>query len=126
MYMHQEEAEFTTVLGEDVEFTGDIETNESLLVKGKIANSEIKASMILLSANGIISGKVDVETFVILGNAEGTFHIGKILCLARGGELQGDATVSSLLVEEGGVLNGSCIMKTSVPGSLKESVQNSQ
>ncbi len=112
MYIDQEEGEYPTVLHDDVDFEGEVESSESMLIKGKIKNSKIKASMIMVFQSGFLGNRVNTDTLVVLGTVEGSFEVKKNLCLARGGKIDGTTSTSKLLVEEGGTLHGSIKMKT--------------
>ncbi len=108
--MHREESEYATVLGEDVEFSGEIEADESLFVKGVITDSKIKVTTLLIANHASVTKDVEADILIILGKTEGKFKAKDMLYLSRGGEIKGEITVAFLQIESGGIFNGTCKM----------------
>lgn len=112
-FEYLEESEFETVLDTDVEFQGTIETSDSGLIKGRIIDSTINARLLVVVDVGLVSGDVTSDMLTVLGECRGNIRINDTLTVLKGGKLQGDIRVNTLVIGEGGILNGSCRMDTS-------------
>jgi len=109
----------TSVIGADMQLVGDISFKGKLRLDGK-AEGNIRGEYLILGETGIISGEVEVNTFVCSGRVEGTVNVKK-LYVVKSGFIQGKVETMDLAVESGAVLNGEIKSRSQelrlVPGS---------
>lgn len=83
------------------------------LVEGEI---DLKGAVIVTPA-GLVKGPVTSDVVRIAGRIEGTVNARDHLFIERTGSLQGDFTTLSLVVEDGGRLNGTASMPDRTGGN---------
>lgn len=109
-YEYMEENEFATIINDDVEFTGKIEAQEPNLVKGIVTESNIQASLLVVIKDGKVAGEIKCDVLSVLGECEGELRIKEMLVLLKGGRIKGTIRTNNLIIDEGGIFHGECIM----------------
>lgn len=105
-----EEHDFATILDTDVCFVGTVETKERTLIKGTISNSKVKASLLVIVNSGRVSGDIESDVVSVLGEFNGDLQVHNTLQLLKGGRIYGKVNTKNLVVGEGGIFNGDCVM----------------
>ena len=101
----------TTLIGDGSFIEGTINSSSSARIEGSFKGTVKINSSLIIGNKGNVNGDIDAEHVVVYGVVEGTLKA-KVLELKNMGNIIGDVTVQSLSVEEGGVLNGKCTMKS--------------
>jgi cytoskeletal protein CcmA (bactofilin family) len=98
---------------EDTTIKGSITTASSLTIAGAIEGDINAGGEIAVLADASIKGDVSGPNIKIDGRVEGRISASGRLVIAATGKVYGDISVRSLLIEEGGTLDGQCHMGTS-------------
>lgn len=100
----------STLIAEGVTLTGRLCGEGSLQVEGTVEGEiELKGS-VSVSATGLVKGPITAEVVRIAGRVEGTISAKDHLRLEKTGRVEGDVSAASLVVEDGGRLNGRSTM----------------
>jgi cytoskeletal protein CcmA (bactofilin family) len=104
-----------SLLGKDVTFTGEIHTGaRSLRVEGIVDGTIHSTGEVSIAPGGLVKGTVFAKHLVVTGRAEGIMKITDCLEIHGTGYVEGDVEVGSLVVDEGGTLQGVCVRKDQV------------
>lgn len=102
---------------------GDVETTGILKVEGTVHGSIRGARQVLLGRTGVIQGDVQAEEIVLGGRIVGTVTASERVEIQSNSVIEGDVHTRSIVVFEGGILNGNVRMDS---GTAKVNVTPSQ
>jgi len=106
-----------SLLGKDVTVTGEIQTgSRSFRVEGLVEGIIHSVGEVSIAPGGLVKGTIYAKHLVVTGRAEGTMKISDCLEIHGTGYVEGDVEVGSLVVDEGGTLQGVCVRR-SQPGN---------
>jgi cytoskeletal protein CcmA (bactofilin family) len=91
--------------------TGDLETAGSLRIDGKLEGSVRRADTVVLGVGASMSGDVHAREVVIGGTIVGNVHATERVELQATAIVTGDILTQTILVQEGGVVNGRVLMR---------------
>jgi len=101
-----------SLLGKDVTFTGELHTGaRSLRIEGVVDGVIHSLGEVSIALGGLAKGTIFAKHLVVTGRAEGTMKITDCLEIHGTGYVEGDVEVGSLVVDEGGTLQGVCVRK---------------
>lgn len=106
-----------SVIGAGTVVTGNIKTEGSIRVDGKIVGNLVTQADAAVGLNGVVEGSVDARNITIAGKVLGTLTAVQKLILEGHSVLKGDLRTSRLVVDEGAVFDGRSSM-TGSPGGL--------
>lgn len=90
---------------------GTIHFQDTLRVDGKVQGRIESHNDLVVGDRGEVEGEVAVGTLYVSGCVRGKVVTGKKIVVHRGGKLLADITTPALIIEEGGIFEGSCDMK---------------
>jgi cytoskeletal protein CcmA (bactofilin family) len=90
---------------------GTIRFQDTLRVDGKVQGRLESRNDLVVGDRGVGVGEVCVGTLYVSGTIRGKVKAEKKIVIHRGGRLLSDITTPSLVIEEGGVFEGSCDME---------------
>jgi cytoskeletal protein CcmA (bactofilin family) len=105
--------------------TGDLESAASIRIDGRMEGNIRRADMVVLGVGATMSGDVHAREVVIGGTLNGTVYATDRVELQATAIVTGDLVTQSVLVQEGGVVNGRVLMRppeTPIPSSGSRSV----
>jgi cytoskeletal protein CcmA (bactofilin family) len=91
--------------------SGDLETSGSLRIDGRMDGSVRRADVVVLGVGATMAGDIHAREVVIGGTLTGTVHASERVELQATGIVTGDLVTQSVLVQEGGVVNGRVLMQ---------------
>jgi cytoskeletal protein CcmA (bactofilin family) len=91
--------------------TGDLETSGSLRIDGRMDGTVRRADVVVLGVGATMAGDIHAREVVIGGTLTGTVHASERVELQATGIVTGDLVTQSVLVQEGGVVNGRVLMQ---------------
>jgi len=91
--------------------TGDLDTAGSLRIDGKLEGTVRRADTVVLGVGASMSGDVHAREVVIGGTITGNVHASERVELQATAVVTGDVHTGSILVQEGGVVNGRVLMR---------------
>lgn len=101
------------MIGEGTTVRGTIEADGDLRVAG-LVNGNIRCKgKVIVAQTGKISGDLNAEEADVAGHVNGQLAIQRKLSLRHGCEVEGDIFTKSLLIEDGALYEGRCIMRES-------------
>jgi cytoskeletal protein CcmA (bactofilin family) len=104
-----------SLLDTQLAVTGDLETAGSLRIEGKLDGSVLSADSVVIGVNSKISGDIHAREVVVGGTITGNVHASERVELQATAVVTGDVHTGSILIQEGGVVNGRVLMGP--PGS---------
>lgn len=101
-----------SLLGKDVLLIGEIHTGtRSLRIEGTVDGIIHSVGEVSIAPGGLVKGTIFAKHLVVTGRAEGIMKITDCLEIHGTGHVEGDVEVGSLVVDEGGTLQGVCVRK---------------
>lgn len=98
----------STVIAQGVTFTGTLRGEGVIQVEGVVEGEFDLTGAVVVAESGLIRGPVAADVVRVAGRVEGNVHAREHMRLESSGSLDGDVTTASLVVEDGGILNGRC------------------
>lgn len=99
-----------SIVGEGTRFRGELDLNGLLRIDGDYSGTIRTPGKVLVGKNGRAECTIKAETVVVGGVVKGNiFSTEKVIVLSTG-MILGNITSPRLIVEEGVVLNGNCII----------------
>ena len=103
-----------TLIGKDTSFQGNILATGTIRIDGEF-KGEIKVKGdLVIGENGRLEALVEARNVLIGGYLKGNIHASGRVDLAPTAKLFGDMRVKNLIIEEGAIFKGNCIMETAV------------
>ena len=107
-----------SVISTGMKITGDVETSGVVKIDGTIEGSIRGAKQVLLGRTGTIHGDVHAEEAVLGGTVVGSVITASRVEIQSTCSIQGDVQTKSIVVLEGGVINGAVRMDTATTARL--------
>lgn len=95
-----------TYIGQDTRFEGTIVAQGPLRIDGQVKGTIHGESDVFVGKSGRVEAEVSAVNLILAGTLVGTTRVSGRLELLASGRLQGDTTVQTLIVEDGGLLHG--------------------
>lgn len=105
----------STVITEGVTLTGRLCGEGSLQIEGTVEGEIELEGSVAISATGLVKGPITAGIVRVAGRVEGNISAREHLRLEKTGHIQGDVSTASLVVEDGGRLNGRSAMLDAPP-----------
>lgn len=100
----------TNYITEDTTIKGSLTTASSLTVAGAVEGDINAGGEVVILDDALIRGDVSGPNVRVQGKVEGRIVASGRLVISTSGSVLGDISVRSLLIEEGGTLQGECQM----------------
>ncbi len=100
-----------SVLDAQLAVTGDLATSGSLRVDGAMEGTIKQADTVVLGVGAVMTGDVHAREVIVGGTLTGNIFAAERVELQATAIVSGDITSVSVLVQEGGVVNGRVIMR---------------
>jgi cytoskeletal protein CcmA (bactofilin family) len=85
-------------------------------VEGSIEGTVQSEGEVTVAPSGVVKGTIHAKHLIVTGRVEGVFKIQECLEIHGTGWVEGEVEVGSLVVDEGGTLQGTCTRR----GAAKE------
>ena len=99
-----------SVIGPGMRVIGDVESNGVIKVDGTVDGSVRGAQQLLLGKSGVIHGDIYATEAVLGGSVVGTVVVAERVEIQGTSSVQGDIHTKSIVVFEGGTINGTVRM----------------
>lgn len=96
----------TTVIAKGVTMSGKLYGEGIIQVEGTVDGEIDLTGAVVVKETGLVKGPVTADTIRVAGCVEGVVTARDQMFLEKTGSLEGDVTTVSLVVEDGGHLNG--------------------
>jgi cytoskeletal protein CcmA (bactofilin family) len=117
-------ASMDTIIGEHTTFKGDVESDSSIKVIGRVEGDINASGDVVILVNAVVIGNIIAENLVVAGMITGNVHIKRNLRLESTARLKGDMEVNSFVTDEGAVFEGNCKMVESVSDDKNDKKKN--
>jgi len=98
-----------TLLGKGTIWKGEIHSGpNSLRIEGSVEGTIHSEGEVTIAPTGYMKGTIHAKHLIVTGKVEGVFKIAECLEIHGTGWVEGEVEVGSLVVDEGGTLQGSC------------------
>lgn len=98
--------EFSTVLGPDATFKGELSFEKGLRVHGRIEGKIQTAGRLHVAREAKVQADIEAGAITIDGEVRGNLHAADRVELKQTARYEGDLMASKLVVDEGAVFNG--------------------
>jgi len=105
-----------SVIGNNTVITGNIRTEGSIRVDGKIVGNVVTQADAAVGTNGVVEGSVDARNITVAGKVMGTLTAAQKLVLEGKSVMKGDIRTARLVVDEGAVFDGRSAMTAGPAG----------
>lgn len=89
---------------------GELHFEDTFRVDGKITGRVQADGELVVGESGLIDGEIEVGSLLVSGTVRGRIRAQRRLEVAATGRVMADVETPVLVVEEGGRLQGSCLM----------------
>lgn len=108
----------STVIAKGVTLTGAIHGKGVVEVEGVVEGEIELNGSVIVTPTGLITGPVKADVIRVAGRIEGCVSSRDHMRLEKTGSVEGDVTTASLVVEDGGQLNGRTTMLRKEPEEI--------
>lgn len=101
-----------TLLGKGTLWKGEIQAGQnSLRIEGDVEGNIRSEGEVTIAPTGVVRGTIQAKHLIVTGRVQGIFRIHECLEIHGTGCVEGEVEVGSLVVDEGGTLQGVCIRR---------------
>ena len=100
----------STVIAQGITVTGTLRGEGVVQVEGVVDGEFDLTGAVIVAESGLVRGPIKADVVRVAGRVEGSVHAREHMRLEPTGSLEGDVSTASLVVEDGGSLNGRCVM----------------
>lgn len=98
----------STVIAQGITFTGTLRGEGVVQVEGVVEGEFEMTGAVIVAESGLVRGPIAADVVRVAGRIEGNVNAREHMRLESSGSLDGDVKTASLVVEDGGMLNGRC------------------
>lgn len=112
--------EVNAFLGAGVEFEGKISFKGTVRLDGKFRGEIVTDDTLIVGEEGEVEAQISADVVIISGKVRGNVEAKSRLELHKPGALYGDVKTKNLVVTEGAIFNGRCLMgEEETPGPFE-------
>lgn len=100
------EATGYSVVDEQLVIHGEIHTQGTIRIDGRLEGQLHRADTLIVGANGSVSGDIEAREVVVAGMIEGNIVANARVEIQPTGTILGDIRSAALMLHEGGAING--------------------
>lgn len=103
--------EISAFLGKETSFEGKMTFQGIFRLDGKFEGEIFESGTLIVGESAFIKGKIEVRSIIINGQVEGELNAQERTEIHSSGKFSGTLTTPSLIINEGGFINGHCRME---------------
>ena len=101
-----------SIIGRASFWKGEIQLGtESLRIEGSVEGTIFSEGEVTIAPTGTFKGAIHTKNLIVIGYVEGVLRVAECLEIHGTGCVEGEAEVGSLVVDEGGTLQGTCVRR---------------
>ena len=104
-----------TLIGAATILQGNVKAEGTIRIDGVVEGDVESARNIIVAKSGKILGALRAQKVLVAGAVKGNIYAESGLEIVATGKVWGDITISSLLIEEGGLFRGQSVMREEQP-----------
>jgi cytoskeletal protein CcmA (bactofilin family) len=101
----------TTILADDLEIKGTMKFASSLMIKGVLEGEIISEGLLIVGPTAKVAATITTKNLISYGDIEGDVSASEQVVLKDTAVHTGNITTRNIVLENGSVFNGSCMMK---------------
>ena len=109
----------TTIISQGTKINGDFNLSAKLHVEGEIEGNINSSNLVSIGKSGFIKGELKTEKLLINGKFIGKVEA-DVVEISNGGVLEGDIIIKDLIIELGGVFEGTSKLKQKLDDKSKQ------
>jgi len=106
-----QEGQITTVVAEDLEIKGTIRFKSSVMLKGVFEGEIFSEGLLVVGPTARVTASINTKTLISHGSITGNVVAGEQIVLKNTATHNGDLNTPFVMIENGAVFNGSCVME---------------
>ncbi|TDG00948.1 polymer-forming cytoskeletal protein [Paenibacillus piri] len=99
-----------TLIGEGTLFEGKIKSEASIRIEGQITGDVDCAGDVTVGEHGVVKSNINARDVILAGSVTGNVFCKGKLTIRSTGKLYGNTTAQSLIIDEGGIFQGTSKM----------------
>ena len=109
-----------TLIGKNTQFVGNLTAEGTIRIDGKVKGDVTLSGNLIVGEQGSIKGIIKADNIHLSGVIEGNVTSANQIHMSATGKLFGDMTINSVIIDEGGLFQGNCIMMESEAAAAKD------
>jgi len=105
-----EDTEFDTILSPDIDFTGTLQFEKPLMIRGRVSGEINASGLLVVDEDAVVNANIHALRIHIRGRVKGDVTAIEKVEVALTGKLAGNITAPEINMETGCVFNGRCTM----------------
>lgn len=104
--------EINAFLGKGTDFNGKLTFEGTVRLDGKFSGEIFSPGILIIGESAVLHANVSVNTIILSGELTGNIEAKTRVEIHAPGKVYGNVTTPVLVVDEGVVFEGGCVMKT--------------
>jgi len=96
-------------------FSGELEFEDTMRIDGRFVGKIVSKNELIVGESANIEGDIHVGKIAVSGTVRGTIKADQKIEIHRSGRVYSDLETPALIIEEGAVFEGKCIMGEQKP-----------
>ena len=105
-----DDADFDTILSNDIDFSGTLEFEKPFLIRGKVCGEIKSTGLLVVDEEAVVNANINAMRVLIRGQVKGDVKATEKVELTLTGRLLGNVNTPEIMMETGCVFNGQCTM----------------
>ena len=101
--------------------TGEVVVENDIRVAGTVKGKLTTSGQLIVEQSGVLEAEIKVNSATIAGKIMGNIEATDRIVLESKAELTGDIKTKQLIIEDGAIFQGNCIMNGTKKGEIKGS-----
>jgi cytoskeletal protein CcmA (bactofilin family) len=103
----------TSRLGSGTHWQGEIQAGpEGICIEGSVEGTVVSEGQVVVAPGGLVKGTIHARHLTVRGRVEGIFKVAECLEILGSGWVEGEVELGTLVVDEGGTLQGTCVRRS--------------
>jgi cytoskeletal protein CcmA (bactofilin family) len=99
-----------TILSEGTRWQGELQAGaDGLRIEGELEGTLMSDGLVVVAPTGHMRGTLHARHLTVTGRVEGTVRVAECLEILGSGWVEGEVEMGTLVVDEGGTLQGNCV-----------------
>ncbi len=107
-----------SALGPGTVIQGRLSFDSVVRIDGRLSGDIFSSKPLIIGTTGYVDAQIEVASLIVLGTVRGKVRATERIEVWAGGQLEAEVTTPSILIEEGAVFSGSCVMP-SIPKKIE-------
>jgi cytoskeletal protein CcmA (bactofilin family) len=103
--------ELNTIIGKGTVIDGSMKVQNSLRIDGKVKGNIVSTDTVIVGKEGEVIGQIQAKHVLLAGKVQGNMSASGKVVLEAQAVILGDIKSSRLMIDEGALFDGKCMMK---------------